>query len=285
MPDTPKLPTPLHFTPVPRKKDRSNGWKPAVQRAFIEALADTGSVAAAARMVGRAAEGAYALRRHPQGKSFRKAWEAALAAGVQRLEDIAMERALNGVEQPVYSYGELVGTRRVYNDRLLMFMLRNRAPKRFAEGRARGLNALDNARLKTLRKQWREECREEWEAERRRVSPQEVRDSIDAKIAAMRQRVEQRLRNEWCDLSRETRDAFRTYHELLARDRNAPSELAADALPEEEVEAILAQRRAERALEDPTELKPHQLPPPGWGEKPEPEPEGERIRTLKDESW
>jgi len=39
------------FTPVPRAKERSNGWKPHVQRAFIEALADTGSVASACRAV------------------------------------------------------------------------------------------------------------------------------------------------------------------------------------------------------------------------------------------
>ena len=30
------------FAPVPREKDRHNGWKPEVQRAFIEALAETG---------------------------------------------------------------------------------------------------------------------------------------------------------------------------------------------------------------------------------------------------
>ena len=30
------------FTPVPRAKERSNGWKPQVQRAFIEALAADG---------------------------------------------------------------------------------------------------------------------------------------------------------------------------------------------------------------------------------------------------
>lgn len=47
-----------------------------------------------------------------------------------------MDRALNGVEVPVYAYGKIIGTRRVYNDRLLMFMLRNRAPKRFAAGGA-----------------------------------------------------------------------------------------------------------------------------------------------------
>jgi len=119
------------FTPVPRLKERHNGWNPEVQRAFIEALADTGSVKGACRRVNRSEVGAYLLRRHPEAKEFRKAWQAALDLGVQKIEDVAMDRALNGVEVPVYSYGKLVGTRRIYNDRLLMFMLRNRAPKRF----------------------------------------------------------------------------------------------------------------------------------------------------------
>ncbi len=47
-----------------------------------------------------------------------------------------MDRALNGVEQPVFAYGEFVGTRQVYNDQLLMFMLRARAPERFATAAA-----------------------------------------------------------------------------------------------------------------------------------------------------
>ena len=67
------------FTPVPRAKDRSNGWKPVVQRQFIEALAECGSVRGAAESVGRTPEGAYQLRRHPQAASFRAAWHAALA--------------------------------------------------------------------------------------------------------------------------------------------------------------------------------------------------------------
>ena len=121
------------FTPVPRQCKRHDGWTPERQRGFIEALADTGSVKAAAHAVNMTPEGAYLLRRHPQGKSFRKAWEAALALGVMQLEDIAMQRALHGVEVPVYSYGKLVGNRVVHNDRLLMFMLRNRAPARFAK--------------------------------------------------------------------------------------------------------------------------------------------------------
>ena len=132
-------------------------------------------------------ESAYQLRRHPQAKSFRKAWQAALDLGVQRIEDVAMERALNGVEVPVYAYGRIIGTRRVYNDRLLMFMLRNRAPKRFAADGPNALSAADKAMLKRLKKEWRAE----WEQERVRQEDEDedaILASLDAKLDAMRER-------------------------------------------------------------------------------------------------
>lgn len=178
----------IAFTPVPREKDRTNGWKPEVQLAFIEALADSGSVKAACRAVGRADHGAYQLRRHPQGAEFAAAWDAALAHGIRRIEDVAMDRALNGVEVPVYSYGKLVGTRIVYNDRLLMFMLRNRAPERFAAGGPRALNAVDALKLERLKKQWRQE----WEAEKRAEAPApaEIRAGIERRMEALRRRIE-----------------------------------------------------------------------------------------------
>src|SRR5690606_10043615 len=78
--------------------NRHDGWTPERQLGFIEALADTGSVKSAAHAVNMTPEGAYHLRRHPQAEEFRKAWEAALALGVQKIEDVAMDRALNGVE-------------------------------------------------------------------------------------------------------------------------------------------------------------------------------------------
>lgn len=175
------------FAPVPRHNHRHDGWTPERQRAFIEALADLGSVAAACRTVGKSEVGAYLLRRHPEAHEFRQAWEAALALGVQRIEDVAMDRALNGVEVPVYAYGNIIGTRVVYNDRLLMFMLRNRAPKRFAADNAKGMNALDKAKLKRLERQWRKD----WEAQQAAngPGPAEVRATIERKVEALRRRV------------------------------------------------------------------------------------------------
>src|SRR5690606_11745675 len=114
------------FAPVP-VKPRHDGWTPARQRAFIGALADTGSVSRAARYVNMSPEGAYYLRRRPGAEGFRRAWEAALDLGVQRLKDIAYERAIDGQLSPVFVAGKLKGFRRVRNDRLLMFCLRMNA--------------------------------------------------------------------------------------------------------------------------------------------------------------
>lgn len=188
------------FAPVPRHYNRHDGWTPERQRGFIEALADTGSVKAAAHAVNMAPEGAYQLRRHPEGREFRKAWEAALKCGIQRLEDVAMDRALNGVEVPVYSYGKLVGTRRKYNDRLLMFLLRNRARTRFAEG---SLNAADTGVLKRLRKDWRKQWEKEralQEIEQRKEDEAELEATVEKWERMRSERIAVALRAEWIRL-------------------------------------------------------------------------------------
>jgi hypothetical protein len=177
------------FTPVPRLCERHDGWTPERQQGFIEALADYGSVRAAANSVGLAPEGAYRLRRQPGAEEFAAAWEAALDHGIRRIEDVAMERALNGVEVPVYSYGKLVGTRVVYNDRLLMFMLRNRLPERFSPAdNPRALNAVDKMRMERLKKRW---LQERLAVEREEEA--ETLESLDAFFEGLKQR---RLANE-----------------------------------------------------------------------------------------
>ena len=204
------------FTPVPRTRDRHNGWKPEVQLAFIEALAETGSVRSAAARVGRAEVGAYLLRRHPEAQQFRAAWDAALSIAMRRIEDVAMDRALHGVEVPMYAYGKLVGTRRVYNDRLLMFMLRNRAPERFGAGLRRGTgasgnNAVDQMQLARLKKRWHAEWEEQREAEQTHNS-EEVIASLDAKLARMQ-------RNYLAGMTAHTRQLYEAWIAAEAEDK------------------------------------------------------------------
>ena len=64
------------FTPVPRRNNRHDGWTPERQRAFIEALADTGSVTRAAAMVNMAQANCYTLRRADGAECFRGGWVA-----------------------------------------------------------------------------------------------------------------------------------------------------------------------------------------------------------------
>lgn len=104
-------------------RSREDGWTPDVQRCFIETLAETGSVRAAAKAAGRSASTAYRLRAAPHGLAFRRAWDTALAMAYAQLREVAFDRAVNGVEQPVFHGGEQVGSRIVHNDRLLMFLL------------------------------------------------------------------------------------------------------------------------------------------------------------------
>lgn len=126
--------------PAPDPGDASTGGRsprhdaitPARKRRFIEALAATGSVSEAARQVGASRQSFYALRSTYEDEIFLAAWDRALAAATDILANVAYERAIDGVEEPVFWRGEIVGTRRRYNDRLLMQLLRVRNPSGYA---------------------------------------------------------------------------------------------------------------------------------------------------------
>ncbi|MGZ8354032.1 MAG: hypothetical protein ACXWUJ_13140 [Allosphingosinicella sp.] len=91
----------------------------------LGALAVTGCVDRAARMVNIAQTNCYELRRAAGAEGFRRAWDAALDFAVPKLKDIAFQRAIEGELVPVFSGGKLMGFRRKYNDKLLMFCLRH----------------------------------------------------------------------------------------------------------------------------------------------------------------
>lgn len=109
----------IAFDPVPLRY-RHDGWTPDRQLEFIQALADTGCVDEACRAVGMSRNSAYELRRRPDAQAFRLAWRAAKDVMVERLDDAAMARAINGVPVPIFHNGEQVGERRHYDERLTM---------------------------------------------------------------------------------------------------------------------------------------------------------------------
>lgn len=170
------------FEPVPRAHIRYDGWTPERQRAFIKALAETGCVRRAAKWVGMADAGAYALRRSEGAEDFRRAWAEAQSIGIERLSDVAFERALYGIAVPIFHKGEQVGERRWYNDRLLMFTLRHHDPERYADT-SPGNRVPPHVR-KALRREWEQE-----QIDRSREQATDARERLAAKLSEMNRRM------------------------------------------------------------------------------------------------
>jgi hypothetical protein len=117
----------LAFDPV-AVQYRCDGWTPEKQRAFIEELADCGFVREAAGRVGMTEQSANRLRRRADAASFNLAWTAALQIGADRLRSIAYERAVEGTVKRHFYKGQVVGEDRVYDDRLLIYLLGKSQP-------------------------------------------------------------------------------------------------------------------------------------------------------------
>lgn len=94
---------------------------------FIEWLARTGSVTAAAEAAGLTRTQVY--ERRQTHRLFARAWSRALSLGVDGLHDKAMHRAMEGDERPIVRKGELVGTERRFDNRLLQFLLKAHKPE------------------------------------------------------------------------------------------------------------------------------------------------------------
>lgn len=107
----------------PEKTTRHDGWDLERQAAFLRALSATHSVSEAAKSVGRSRQSAYRLRSRLKGQPFDLAWEVAFHHSYDVLAHTALERALNGVEVPVFFQGEQVGSYRRFDERLTVALL------------------------------------------------------------------------------------------------------------------------------------------------------------------
>ena len=124
----------LGFVPYAHKQPRRNSITPDKQRKFIATLAATGIVTQAARSIGKSMEALYKLRALPGAEGFAAAWDAAVDRGVQRLEDTALARAIEGT--PIWKHtpdGGLITYGMKHNEALVMFFLKNRRPERYSE--------------------------------------------------------------------------------------------------------------------------------------------------------
>ncbi|GMN12777.1 hypothetical protein [Altererythrobacter sp. MTPC7] len=185
----------LGFAPYLHAAPRSNSITPERQRRFIATLAATGVVSTAARAIGKSMEALYKLRARPGAEGFAHAWDEALERGVQRLEDIAMERAAIGTPTPIVSGGKMLGTWDKPDNHLLRFLLQNRRPDTYRPNSGTGGGGSPARRTRMTQA-------EAIAADRR---ADEMLDEIDRKLDAMRRRW---LEARWAARA-EARDAAR----------------------------------------------------------------------------
>ncbi len=98
---------------------------------FLTLLAEGHAVVHACVHSGLARSSAYHLRE--TDAAFHAAWDDALDAGVEVLEQEAYRRAVQGTDRPIFQGGDLVGTVREYSDTLLIFLLKAKRPGVYRE--------------------------------------------------------------------------------------------------------------------------------------------------------
>lgn len=132
-------------------RQRHDGWTPARQAAFLQALRETACVREACTVVGLSSTSAYRTRgRVPE---FAEAWDHALKLQLSVLERSAFTRAVEGWLEPIVHAGKIVGHRRRYSDAMLRLLLQ-REDARVAymanKGARRATAAETNAALRKL---------------------------------------------------------------------------------------------------------------------------------------
>ena len=104
---------------------------PAAWRSdFIERLKATCNVTLAAAGAGVNRQNAYRAR--SRSKKFRRQWDEALDEAVDLLAAEARRRA-TGISRDVWHAGKVVGTERVYDSGLLMFLLKAHRPQLYRD--------------------------------------------------------------------------------------------------------------------------------------------------------
>lgn len=104
------------------------------RKVFLSILAQTGKVAEASRAVGYL-NTSFLTKLRREDEDFAEEWDLALESAKHVLEEEAVRRATEGVMEPTYYKGEVVGYTLKYSDALLMFILRKLDPSYRDTGR------------------------------------------------------------------------------------------------------------------------------------------------------
>lgn len=115
-------------------------------------------------------------------------------AGVQRLEDTALTRAIQGEERMVVSAGKVLGTEVRHNEALVMFFLRNRRAHRYGASVLPGHPLYERIRADVLLQV----------AQESRANHEQVLLSLNQRLDEMRAREDEMARLEAEDWDEES---------------------------------------------------------------------------------
>lgn len=199
--DPEDLPPALEFTPVPRKRLRSNGLNPMRQRAFIAYLSVNGSVEMSATAIGASDSALYNLKRAEGAESFAAAWDNAIEMGARRVLDTLMDHAIHGTPEKLIKNGEVILERRKYNTRAMMWIVQQRFPELYGGNlnlSGRPASSLPHG-IQKLKEEWRKEWEEEaaQKAEDARAEAEAARTDQAATIARLLQQYQAKVREEY----------------------------------------------------------------------------------------
>jgi len=102
------------------------------RKIFLIALEECGQVNQAASIAGYSSSAALRAYR-AKDEEFAKAWDVAESVAFDILEDEAHRRAVEGVMEPVFHQGEIVGHRVKYSDALLTTLLKANNPDKYRD--------------------------------------------------------------------------------------------------------------------------------------------------------
>ena len=122
-------------TGVPNVDTKPYGkMTPQKKRKFLEKLARTGNLHAAAADIGMSRSSMYKLM--ARDTAFRQRVEMARDKASGNLDEAAYKRGVEGVDKPIYNRnGQIIGTEKVYSDKLLMKLMEANDPERHGKGK------------------------------------------------------------------------------------------------------------------------------------------------------
>ena len=127
-----------------RRRSRASAGRPDLTpkalNSFLMHLGRTGSVTFAAARASLPRRALY--KRRAADETFAGQWEEALQLGVDRLQDDAMRRALQGTQRAVFRNGRQVGSVQQFDNRLLQFLLKAHRPETYGERGKPGVSPL-----------------------------------------------------------------------------------------------------------------------------------------------